>query len=322
LVVSTIEEFYKEAAASVVPNLCRVNQGSLNFPGLHIPKEMTLMNYGCGSSVPVGEIEERENILYVGVGSGLEALKLAYFTQRAGGVTAVDKVDEMLDVAARNLREADCLNDWFKPEFVALKKGDALSLPAEDMTYDIVAENCLFNIFDTHQLFKALSEAARVLKTGGRLFVSDPVTTSIIPDALRKDERLRAMCLSGALTYDDYIEKIGQAGFCRIEIRAKRPYRVLDKVTYGTDENIYLESVDLTAYKGKCDEWGPRVYCGETLLYFGRERLYDDEGRVVVREIPQDVSHKTAEYFRGLKREDLYVTEPTYHYSGSAACCS
>jgi ubiquinone/menaquinone biosynthesis C-methylase UbiE len=36
--------------------------------------------------------------------------------------------------------------DWFKSEFVELKKGDALNLPIENESIDIAAQNCLFNI--------------------------------------------------------------------------------------------------------------------------------------------------------------------------------
>lgn len=48
----------------------------------------------------------------------------------------------------------------------------------------------------------------RVLKPGGKLYISDPITTAPIPEKLRNDERLRAMCLSGALFYEEYIQKL------------------------------------------------------------------------------------------------------------------
>jgi ubiquinone/menaquinone biosynthesis C-methylase UbiE len=62
-------------------------------------------------------------------------------------VIGVDVVDEMLEASARNFEIAEAQNDWFKSDFVALKKGDALSLPIEDNSIDVAAQNCLFNIF-------------------------------------------------------------------------------------------------------------------------------------------------------------------------------
>ncbi|MBP2649522.1 MAG: Methyltransferase type 11 [Firmicutes bacterium] len=89
----------------------------------------------------------------------------------------------------------------------------------------------------------------RVLKPTGRLYISDPITTVPIPEKLKNDERLRAMCLSGALSFEDYIQKIAAAGFGIIEIRARRPYRILGKRQYGLEQNIVLDTVELVATK-------------------------------------------------------------------------
>src|SRR2546430_1392525 len=47
------------------------------------------------------------------------------------------------------------------------------------------------------------------------------------PPHLADDPRLRAECLSGALLLDEYLAAMVRAGFGTIEVRAKRPYRVL-----------------------------------------------------------------------------------------------
>jgi ubiquinone/menaquinone biosynthesis C-methylase UbiE len=279
---------------------------------------MQEMNYGCGTTVHFGELSPEETILYVGVGGGLEALQFAYFTRRPQSVIAVDKVPEMLDKARENFILAAKNNDWFRPDFVQLMQGDALSLPVEDESVNVAAQNCLFNIFEPDDLTKALAEMHRVLKPGGRLYISDPITTKPIPEHLRKDERLRAMCLSGALTYQEYLNKIIDAGFGTIEIRMRRPFRVLDKQRYSLEENILLESLDLVAYSKPVAEGGARIFAGETIIYFGKERLMDEDGRIIPRDIPHPVCQKKADYFRKLSRCDLVVTDPTYHYNGSA----
>ena len=93
----------------------------------------------------------------------------------------------------------------------------------------MVAQNCLFNIFEPADLSRALQEAYRVLKPGGRLVMSDPIATRSMPLHLQQDERLRAMCLSGALTYEQYVQRIVRAGFGQVEVRARRPYRLLNR---------------------------------------------------------------------------------------------
>lgn len=316
------QELYKEAALTPQVGLCCVSSQARFLPGLTIPGVMQEMNYGCGTTVYFGDLRSEETILYVGVGGGLEALQFAYFTRRSKAVIAVDKVPEMLDKARVNFNLAATINDWFHPNFINLVQGDALSLPVEDNSVDVAAQNCLFNIFEQDDLLKALAEMYRVLKPGGRLYISDPITTKPIPEHLRRDERLRAMCLSGACTYQEYLNKVIGAGFGTIEIRRRRPFRVLDRARYGLAENIFLESIDIVAYKNTVSAGGARVFAGETIIYFGKDRLRDEDGFIIPRDVPHSVCQRTADYFRRLNRCDLVVTDPTYHYNGpSGGCC-
>lgn len=319
--LDTAQELYKEAALTPHAGLCCVNSQARVLPGLTIPGVMQEMNYGCGTTVHFGDLRSEETILYIGVGGGLEALQFAYFTRRPKAVIAVDKVPEMLDKARVNFNLAVKMNDWFHPNFIHLVQGDALSLPVEDKSVDVAAQNCLFNIFEQDDLSKALAEMYRVLKPGGRLYISDPITTKPIPNHLRKDERLRAMCLSGALSYQEYLNKIIGVGFGTIEVRARRPFRVLDKERYDVTEDILLESIDLVAYKNSIPVDGACVFAGETAIYVGTNEYFDDEkGHIIKRDVPLPVCQKTANNLRALKRRDLFVTEPTYHYSGGGCC--
>jgi len=319
--LDTTRDLYKEAALTPQVGLCCVASQTRFLPDLTIPDVMQTMNYGCGTTVHFGDLNPQETILYVGVGGGLEALQFAYFTRRSQAVIAVDKVPEMLDKARENFTLAAKTNDWFRPEFIQLLQGDALSLPVGHESVDVTAQNCLFNIFEQDDLTKALGEMYRVLKPGGRFYLSDPITTKPIPEHLRKDERLRAMCLSGALSYQEYLNKIIGAGFGTIEIRTRRPYRVLDKERYGISDDILLESIDLVAYKNPVPLDGACVFAGETVIYVGPEESFDDgKGHVIQRDIPLPVCQKTAGNLRALKRKDLLVTEPTYHYSGGGCC--
>lgn len=257
--LETTAEFYATVAQTPEVGLCCVSSETLALPDLVIPDTMQAMNYGCGTTVQASELTNQPTVLYVGVGGGLEALQFAYFSRRPGAVIAVDPVREMRDAAQRNLAQAAELNPWFQPEFVQIVAGDAFHLPIPDAAVDVVAQNCLFNIFEPADLAIALQEAARVLKPQGRLLMSDPIATQAIPEHLRQDERLRAMCLSGALTYEDYINHLAQAGFGEIEIRARRPYRVLDQATYGLSADIALDSLDSVAIKTPVSCCGPKI---------------------------------------------------------------
>ena len=319
--LETAAQFYSEVAQTPQIGLCCVQSTPLQLPGLNIPCKMQQMNYGCGTTVHPTELGNQPTVLYVGVGGGLEALQFAYFSRRPGAVIAVDPVPEMRQAAARNLESAAKENPWFDTSFVEIREGDAFNLPVPDNCVDIVAQNCLFNIFEPEDLTRALQEAYRVLKPGGRLQMSDPIATRPIPQHLRKDEQLRAMCLSGALTYEKYIDRIISAGFGQVEIRDRRPYRLLDSQTYNLEENLLLESLDSVAFKVLIPEDGACVFTGKTAIYAGSEPFFDDGvGHVLPRGIPASVCDKTASKLANIMPDKVMITDSTWHYNGGGCC--
>jgi len=179
--LTTTTDFYERVAESPEIGLCCVGGGQLTFPDLCIPADMEAMSYGCGSSVQPQDLGNARRVLYVGVGGGKEALQFAYFTRRAGAMIAIDPVAPMRVVATRNLATAAAGNAWFDPAFVEVRAGDAFALGVDDASVDIVAQNCLFNIFEPVDLSRALQEARRVLRPGGRLSMSDPIAIEISP---------------------------------------------------------------------------------------------------------------------------------------------
>ena len=319
--LETTRNVYKEAAEKPDVGLCCTTTPIWQLPGLDMPVIMQQMNYGCGSTVNPRDLVNNPRILYVGVGGGMELLQFAYFSRQKNGVIGVDVVDEMLEASNRNFAEAERLNPWFKKEFVDLRSGDALNLPVEDNSIDVAAQNCLFNIFKHEELKLALQEMYRVLKPRGRLVMSDPTCETEMPEALREDERLRALCLSGSLPLKEYIKMITDIGFGTVEIRAKRPYRILDPKNYATGKLIYIESVEVCAIKDPMPADGPCVFTGKTAIYYGSEDFFDDNnGHVLMPNQPMAVCDKTAGALASLKRDDIFISESTFFYDGGGCC--
>lgn len=319
--LQTAAEFYSEVAETPQVGLCCVQSSPLQLPGLKISSQMQEMNYGCGTTVHAAELVNEPTVLYVGVGGGLEALQFAYFSRRPGGVIAVDPVASMREAAARNLATAAQENSWFDLSFVDIQEGDAFALPMPDASVDVVAQNCLFNIFEPNDLTKALKEAFRVLKPGGRLLMSDPIATRPIPSHLRQDERLRAMCLSGALTYEEYVQHLVDAGFGQVEIRARRPYRLLDSQSYGLESPLLLESLDSVSFKVPIPEDGACIFTGKAAIYSGSQDIFDDSaGHILQRGVPAAVCDKTAAKLGGIIPTEVLITDSTWHYSGGGCC--
>lgn len=319
--LETTKDVYKQAALTPDEGLCCTTTPIWQLPGLEIPQKMLEMNYGCGSTTHPRDLINDPTVLYVGVGGGMEVLQFAYFSRRPGSVIGIDPVEEMLKACDENLQQAEKQNAWFKREYVDLRPGDALDLPIEDETVDVAAQNCLFNIFDGEHLSKAISEIYRTLKPYGRLVLSDPICQQVMPEQLRSDGRLRALCLSGAIPLEEYIQRLTDVGFGTIEVRAKRPYRILDTGHYDTDTDLLIESVEICAIKDPMPADGPCVFTGKTAIYLGDEEIFDDgKGHIMTYNQPLAVCDKTAGNLADLNSKDLYVSESTYFYDGGGCC--
>ena len=319
--LNATNDLYKQAALTPDIGLCCTTTPIWKFPGLEIPTIMQEMNYGCGSTISAQDLINNPKILYVGVGGGMELLQFSYFSRQKGGVIGVDVVDEMLEASRQNFKIAEEQNDWFKSEFVELKKGDALNLPIENESIDIAAQNCLFNIFKTDDLKKALQEMYRVLKPHGRLVMSDPTCEQLMNETLRNDDHLRALCLSGSIPIAEYIKALTDVGFGTIEIRGRRPYRILDTVNYPTDELIYIESIEVCAIKDPMPADGACIFTGKAAIYYGSDDYFDDKkGHVLMKNQPLAICDKTAGAIASLGRNDIFISESTFHYNGGGCC--
>lgn len=319
--LDTTHDVYKQAALTPDVGLCCTTNPIWELPGLKIPKIMQEMNYGCGSTVHARDLSNNPKMLYVGVGGGMELLQFSYFNRQKGGVIGIDVVDEMLEASAANFKIAEAENPWFSSDFVELKKGDALHLPVDDNSIDVAAQNCLFNIFKAEDLKRAIQEMYRVLTPHGKLVMSDPTCEQQMNATLRNDERLRALCLSGSLPIKDYVKALTDVGFGTIEIRARKPYRILDAKNYPTQELIYIESIEVAAIKDPMPEDGPCIFTGKAAIYYGSEDFFDDQkGHILLKNQPLAICDKTARALKALKRDDIYLSESTYHYDGGGCC--
>ena len=319
--LETTKDVYKNAAENPDKGLCCTTSPIWQLPELTIPQIMLEMNYGCGTTVHPRDLINNPTVLYVGVGGGMELLQFAYFSRKPSGVIGIDVVNEMLEASQKNMTEAELLNPWFQTDFIDLRKGDALNLPIEDESIDVAAQNCLFNIFKKEELKIALREMYRVLKPGGRFVLSDPVCETVMPEHLHDDERLRALCLSGALPLQEYIDTITECGFGTVEIRAKRPYRILSPNRYKIDMPIQIESVEVCAIKDPMPNNGPCVFTGRSAIYYGQDEYFDDgDGHVLLQDQPLSVCDKTSKNLKNLSQKDIYISPSTYFYDGGGCC--
>jgi ubiquinone/menaquinone biosynthesis C-methylase UbiE len=183
-----------------------------------LPDAAKLASLGCGNPTAVAELHEGETILDLGSGGGIDVLLSARRVGSTGRAYGVDMTDEMLELARRNQREAAVEN-------VEFMKGTIEDVPLPDDSVDVVISNCVINLSaDKPAVFR---EAARVLRLGGRLAVTDIVADPGMDEATRRDMAQWTGCIAGALTEDEFRRELEGAGFEGIEVR--ETHRVHDQ---------------------------------------------------------------------------------------------
>jgi arsenite methyltransferase len=181
--------------------------------------EKSILGVGCGVPVNFANIKEGEIVVDLGSGAGIDVFLCANKVKESGKVIGIDVTDEMLQRARSNAKQGGYSN-------VEFQKGDIeRRIPVEDKTVDLVISNCVINLtIDKKAAFK---EIHRILKDNGRMVIADLVTS--------KETELKSIksedwcdCIDGALTKENYIDSIRNAGFNKVEVIQETPYTEID----------------------------------------------------------------------------------------------
>jgi len=162
------------------------------------------LGLGCGNPVALAEIKEEDAVLDLGSGAGFDCFLAADRVGKRGKVIGIDMVSEMVEKARKNAGKYGYKN-------IEFRLGDIEALPLENNSFDILISNCVINLSPDKE--KVFREAYRVLRPGGKMFVSDIVLLEELPAEIKKDKKFLSGCVAGALLRDDYINKIKEAGF-------------------------------------------------------------------------------------------------------------
>lgn len=192
------------------------------------------LGLGCGNPTALAKLKKGDVVLDLGSGAGFDCFLAAKQVGSSGKVVGVDFSKEMVEKAKENAKHWSYQN-------IDFRLGDIESLPVENNSIDVVVSNCVINLAPDKS--KVFSEAYRVLKDNGRMYLSDIVLLEDIPDEVKKDEELLAGCVSGALLKDDYLNVLESNGF-RVNILAED--KEISKRQY---QGIPLESIKIEAVK-------------------------------------------------------------------------
>jgi len=162
------------------------------------------LGLGCGNSVNLGDIQKGETVLDLGSGAGLDCFLAARKVGPEGNVIGVDMTQAMIDKSRKNTQKYGFKN-------VEFRLGDIENLPVENNSVDTIMSNCVISLAPNKG--KAFQEAFRVLKSGGKMAVSDMVLTGELTEAQKNDKKIMSTCVGGAILKEDYLLLLKEAGF-------------------------------------------------------------------------------------------------------------
>jgi SAM-dependent methyltransferase len=203
-----------------------------------LPEKAVLASLGCGNPTALTELNPGDTVLDLGSGGGIDVLLSARRVGPGGKAYGLDMTDEMLALARENRRRSGLNN-------VEFLKGEIESIPLPDGSVDVIISNCVINLSSDKS--KAIAEAFRVLKPGGRFAVSDVVIQGELPAEVRRSMELWVGCVAGALTEEQYQGILHEAGFEEVGIEPTRVYELEDAKAFlsgaGLDAEVLAREV-------------------------------------------------------------------------------
>jgi len=194
------------------------------------------LGLGCGNPVALAFLKEGETVLDLGSGAGFDCFLASKKVGPTGKVIGVDMTPEMLDRARENARKGEYKN-------VDFRLGEIENLPVADNSVDAIISNCVINLsVDKPRVF---AEGYRVLKTGGRVMVSDIVLLQALPEFLKNSVQAYVGCIAGAMRIDEYVNTIRQAGFKEVKIVEETPFPV-DFITSDPNAQAIIKEMEIS----------------------------------------------------------------------------
>ena len=192
------------------------------------------LGVGCGDPLNFANLKEGETVVDLGSGAGIDAFLASKQVKDAGKVIGIDFTDEMLNKATSAAKEHGFKN-------VEFRKGDIEnSIPVEDHSVDVVISNCVINL--TTDKVQAFKEIHRILKNKGRIAISDLVTSKEVHGESVSADKW-CSCIDGALTKENYINSIKEAGFKDVNVLNEQVYMNEDKTDGRKITSIVIGAV-------------------------------------------------------------------------------
>ena len=175
----------------------------------------------------------------------------------SGRVIGVDMTPEMLAKARKNIVQYRQRTGLDNVEF---RLGEIECLPVPDNSVDVVLSNCVINLSPDKP--KVWREIYRVLKSGGKVSVSDLALLKPLPDNVRDMAAALVGCVASAVLVEETKALLEKTGFTSIVLTPKPDYvrnmqdwndplykQIAETLPQGEEMADYVVSLSIEARK-------------------------------------------------------------------------
>ena len=205
-----------------------------------VPAEAIDSFAGVGHFFHLADLKPGETVVDLGSGSGMDSFIAAIKVGPSGRVVGVDMTDAQLAKAQRLAAAHTLSNVTYRKAYI-----EDTGLDAESC--DCIISNGVINLAaDKARVF---SEAARLLKRGGRLAISDIVTETPLPENVVCNADLWAACIGGAAQQENYRTAIEHAGFAVVRVEDNDGYQFISERARKATAKWGVKSVSILAQR-------------------------------------------------------------------------
>lgn len=204
-----------------------------------IPSQSIDSFAGVGYFFDLADLKKGEVVLDLGSGSGMDVFYAANEVGYSGEVIGIDMTDEQLKKSEHLSFQNDLDQVLFRNSYIE-------ELPVVSNSIDVVISNGVINL--SSEKDSVFNEASRVLKVGGRMAISDIVTTTPLPENITCNATLWAACIGGAMEIESY-KKLIEASGLTIKTIKINPYSFISESALGATDEFGIKSISILAEK-------------------------------------------------------------------------
>ncbi len=181
----SVDEFYRkisqdEYRTEVSPEEVSTSLGYSTEMMEQLPKG-TDLGLSCGNPLENFELKNRETLIDLGCGTGKDLFLTRIKYPDSGTLYGLDRLDEMI-------LKAEKIRDMKKFKNIEFRQGTLTSMPFEPESMDKAISNCVINLEPEKQT--VYNELYRILKNGGKFYISDIMLKKELPKEWKKSEKM------------------------------------------------------------------------------------------------------------------------------------